>query len=228
MTIPATHSEIEQIYLNIATSGYQSVCVVGCQPEEGVTSVASALAERFILAGYKTLYVDLNLFRPAYSTVYQFKQSDMVGQLISRPSHGQVLMGLPAPTQTSTCLVYRDLNSMRRQLSNWREQYERIVLDTSPLLNINKSNIPAQVVAGASDATILVASFAQTTATQLMQARQLLDASNTNLIGSVMNMKQTPSLKDELIRQVNKLKVLPAGWKHKLEQQISRSEWLTH
>ncbi|MDF2152162.1 CpsD/CapB family tyrosine-protein kinase [Vibrio sp. CAU 1672] len=228
MTIPATHSEIEQIYLNIQTNGFHSVCVVGCQSEDGVTSIASSLAERFVLAGYKTLYVDLNLFRPAYLSVHQFEQSDMIGELLQRPQHGQVLLGLPAPTQTCASLVYRDPNGMRQQIAHWRDQYDRIVIDTSPLLNINKSNIPAQVVAGACDATILVACFAQTTATQLLQAKQLLDASNTNLIGAVLNMKQTPSLKDELIRQVNKLKVLPTGWKHKLKQQILRSEWLTH
>ncbi|MCA2417326.1 chromosome partitioning protein ParA, partial [Vibrio chemaguriensis] len=81
-----------------------------------------------------------------------------------------------------------------------------------------------QVIAGVCDATLLVAHYGSTTTTQLEQAKKLLEASDANLIGSVLNMKHTPSLKDELIRQVEKLRFLPKKWKDKLAQQIKKSE----
>ncbi|MDG2789793.1 CpsD/CapB family tyrosine-protein kinase [Vibrio parahaemolyticus] len=224
MTIPATHAEIEQIYLQSEQKGHRSICVVGCKSEEGVTSVASSLAERLILAGYSTLYVDLNLFKPAYHTVHEFDDDANVGHLITRENAHQTLVGLPAPSLASTRLAYRDPTALRKNIETWLSQYDRIVIDTSPLLSVNKSNIPPQVIAGVCDATLLVAHYGSTTTTQLEQAKKRLEASDANLIGSVLNMKHTPSLKDELIRQVEKLRFLPKKWKDKLAQQIKKSE----
>ncbi len=114
MTIPATHVEIEQIYLQSEQKGHRSICVVGCKSEEGVTSVASSLAERLILAGYSTLYVDLNLFKPAYHTVHEFDDDANVGHLITREDAHQTLVGLPAPSLASTKLAYRDPTALRK------------------------------------------------------------------------------------------------------------------
>ena len=35
MTIPATHAEIEQLYLQCELNGYRSVCISACQSEDG-------------------------------------------------------------------------------------------------------------------------------------------------------------------------------------------------
>ncbi|MDF5565763.1 chromosome partitioning protein ParA, partial [Vibrio parahaemolyticus] len=174
--------------------GHKTICVVGCKSEDGVTSVASSLAERLVLAGHNTLYVDLNLFKPAYHTVHEFDDDEKVGHLITRENTHQTLVGLPAPSLASTQLAYRDPTMLKRNIAQWLTQYERVVIDTSPLLSVNRSNIAPQVIAGVCDATLLVAHYGSTTATQLEQAKKLLDASDANLIGSVLNMKHTPSL----------------------------------
>lgn len=227
MTIPATHAEIEQIYLQSELKGHKSLCVLACQSEDGVTSVASALAERLILAGHNTLYVDLNLFKPAYDTVHQFSDSEGIGQLIAREEDHQTLVGLTVPSLASTQLAYRDPTMLKKAVEAWLEQYDRVVIDTSPLLSLNRNNIPAQVVAGVCDASILVASYGSTTTTQIDQARKLLETSDANLLGAVLNMKQNPGLKDELTRQVKKLRFLPEKLKAKISQQIKNSELFT-
>ncbi|YCO05183.1 AAA family ATPase [Vibrio sp. VNB-15] len=227
MTIPATHAEIEQIYLQSELKGHKSLCVLACQSEDGVTSVASALAERLILAGHNTLYVDLNLFKPAYDTVHQFSDSEGIGQLIAREEDHQTLVGLTVPSLASTQLAYRDPTMLKKAVEAWLEQYDRVVIDTSPLLSLNRNNIPAQVVAGVCDASILVASYGSTTTTQIDQARKLLETSDANLLGAVLNMKHNPGLKDELTRQVKKLRFLPEKLKAKISQQIKNSELFT-
>ncbi|MGU3842012.1 chromosome partitioning protein ParA, partial [Vibrio diabolicus] len=108
MTIPATHAEIEQIYLQSEQKGNKTIFVLGCKSEDGVTSVASSLAERLVLAGHNTLYVDLNLFKPAYRTIHEFDDAEKVGHLITRENTHQTLVGLPAPSLASTQLAYRD------------------------------------------------------------------------------------------------------------------------
>ncbi|MDF6016485.1 AAA family ATPase [Vibrio harveyi] len=228
MTIPATHAEIEQIYLQSELKGYRSISVVACQSEDGVTSVASALAERLILAGHKTLYVDLNLFKPAYRTVHAFEEEpEEVGQLISREEDHQTLVGLTVPSLASTQLAYRDPTMLRKAVDNWLEQYDRVIIDTSPLLSMNRSNIPAQVVAGVCDTCVLVASYGSTTTSQIDQAKKLLETSNANLLGAVLNMKHNAGLKDELIRHVKKLRFLPEKLKAKISKQIKNSELFT-
>ncbi|MHA2812008.1 AAA family ATPase [Vibrio campbellii] len=228
MTIPATHAEIEQIYLQSELKGYKSICVVACQSEDGVTSVASALAERLILAGHKTLYVDLNLFKPAYSEVHAFDEnSEEVGQLIARKENHQTLVGLTVPALASTQLAYRDPTMLRNAVETWLEQYDRVVIDTSPLLSMNRSNIPAQVVAGVCNACVLVACYGSTTTSQIDQAKALLETSNANLLGAVLNMKHNADLKDELVRQIKKLRFLPEKLKAKISEQIKNSELFT-
>ena len=228
MTIPATHAEIEQIYLQSELKGYKSICVVACQSEDGVTSVASALAERLILAGHRTLYVDLNLFKPAYSTVHAFDvNSEEVGQLISRQEDNQTLVGLTAPELASTQLAYRDPTMLRKAVDSWLKQYDRVVIDTSPLLNINRSNIPAQVVAGVCNACVLVACYGSTSTSQIDQAKALLETSNANLLGAVLNMKHNADLKDELLHRIKKLRFLPEKLKDKISEQIKNSELFT-
>lgn len=125
------------------------------------------------MAGYSTLYVDLNLFKPAYHTVHEFDDDANVGHLITREDAHQTLVGLPAPSLASTKLAYR-INRTEENIETWLSQYDRIVIDTSPLLSVNKSNIPPQVIAGVCDATLLVAHYGSTTTTQLEQAKSCL------------------------------------------------------
>ncbi|POF55222.1 chromosome partitioning protein ParA, partial [Vibrio vulnificus] len=79
MMIPATHAEIEQLYLKAELEQIRSICLTGCSSGDGVTSIATALAERFILAGHHTLYVDLNLFKPAFHDVHSFEHEAQPG-----------------------------------------------------------------------------------------------------------------------------------------------------
>ena len=226
MSIPATHAEIEQIYLQNEIHGFRSICIVGCQSEEGVTSIASALAERWILAGHKTLYVDLNLFKPAFTALNSSIQEGE-GQLIIRQNMHQTLMGLPAPVQTSTQLAYRDPTMLSKALSQWLEEFDRVIIDTSPLLRLNKKNIPAQVIAGVCDATILVASYGSTTTKQLEQAKSHLASCNANLTGAILNMKHTESLQVELLNSLEETRFFPKRLKQFLCHYIKNSDLFT-
>ncbi|WP_122055359.1 tyrosine-protein kinase family protein [Vibrio sp. Evd11] len=225
MTISATHAEVEQLYLASELNGQRSICVTACHSGDGVTSIATALAERFMLAGHSTLYVDLNLFNPAFKDLHMLEEKQQ-GRLIEHVDSQRLFMGVPAPQVTSTQLAYKDPETLSKVVSQWLETYERVVVDTSPLLNINKGNIPAQSVASACDCTLLVVAYGETSTHNLIQAKKLLDAQNILLLGCVMNMKHSPSFANELIRQVNKLKLLPRSLREKIKNSISRNEFL--
>ncbi|MFA0097476.1 chromosome partitioning protein ParA [Vibrio splendidus] len=225
MTISATHAEVEQLYLASELNGQKSICVTACHSGDGVTSVATALAERFLLAGHSTLYVDLNLYNPAFKDLNMLEDSQQ-GQLIEHVESHRMFIGVPAPQVASTQLAYKDPTTLQKVVNKWLEKYDRVIIDTSPLLNINKGNIPAQSVASACDSTLMVVAYGETSTHHLEQAKKLLDAQSINLMGSVMNMKQTPSFAKELVRQINRMKFLPTKFRDSLANKLYHNEFL--
>ncbi|MCF7505016.1 CpsD/CapB family tyrosine-protein kinase [Vibrio sp. L3-7] len=225
MTISATHAEVEQLYLASELNGQRSICVTACHSGDGVTSVATALAERFLLAGHSTLYVDLNLFNPAFKDVNMLEE-DQSGQLIEHVESQRIFIGVPAPQVASTQLAYKDPATLQKAVTQWLEKYDRVIVDTSPLLNINKGNIPAQSVASACDGALLVVAYGETSSHHLAQAKKLLEAKSITLMGCVMNMKQHPSFAEELIRQINRMKFIPRKIRDNLANKLHRNEFL--
>ncbi|KZX67690.1 chromosome partitioning protein ParA [Vibrio sp. HI00D65] len=225
MTISATHAEIEQLYLASELNGQRSICVTACHSGDGVTSVATALAERFLLAGHSTLYVDLNLFNPGFKDLHLL-DNEQPGQLIEHIESQRTFIGVPAPTVSSTQLAYKDPATLQKAVSKWLEKYDRVIIDTSPLLNVNKGNIPAQSVASACNCTLIVVAFGETSTHHLEQAKKLLDANSIFLMGCIMNMKQTPSFAQELVRQLNRMQFIPAKLRERFANKLYQNEFL--
>ncbi|WP_299692553.1 chromosome partitioning protein ParA [uncultured Vibrio sp.] len=225
MTISATHAEIEQLYLASELNAHNSICVTACHSGDGVTSIAAALAERFLLAGHSTLYVDLNLLNPAFKDL-NMREDNQQGQLIEHVESQRLFMGVTAPQLASTKLAYKDPTTLKKVVNLWLEKYDRVVIDTSPLLNINKGNIPTQSVASACDSTLMVIAYGETSTHHLQQAKKLLEAPGINLVGSVMNMKQAPSFAQELVRQLNRMTFIPTRLRDNLTNKLSQNEFL--
>lgn len=228
--IPATHSEIEQIYLAAEMSQSRSLCITACQSGDGVTSVATALAERYLLAGLKTLIVDLNTFHPAFESAGLVSNAlhAQCGVLLEHKESHQLFTGLPVPSQQAELLSYRDPAQLSVNVESWLNDFDRVICDTSPLLQINRSNIPAQVVANACDHTILVVMGGKTTSGQLSKATELLSHSSIQLLGSVLNLQHQATLGQEMVRELNRLTFLPKRWREKLCNRILANDLLAH
>ncbi|KEY91750.1 chromosome partitioning ATPase [Candidatus Photodesmus blepharus] len=226
MTIPSTHIEIEQIYLAAEFNNCRSVCITACQSGDGVTSIATALTERYLLAGYKTLLVDLNMFHPAFYAL-KLNQSDAMEHWIKHKHSHRLFNGLATPNDPLAELAYKDPFMMSRRIEQWLNNFERIVIDTSPLLKINHRNIPAQSVASACDKTILVVRGNINTTTQIESAMKLLRLRKISLLGTVFNAKDQPSLSHEIIRGLKKIPFISKNLRHKLEVRLLKSQFLS-
>lgn len=227
MIIPATHTEIEQIYLAAEMNECRSLCITACQSGDGVTSVVAALAERYLLAGHRTLVVDLNTFHPAFECIdIAPSDDDNVGLLVEHASTHQMFTGLTVPNNQSALLVYKDPAQLQNAVTQWLTQYDRVICDTSPLLHINRGNIPAQVVASACDQTALVIMGGKTSSGQLEKAMQLINNPSISLLGSVLNLKQQATLAQEMVRELNRLKFIPKSWRDKWASKILTNEFL--
>jgi polysaccharide biosynthesis transport protein len=73
--------------------------------------------------------------------------------------------------------------NMRTMLSQLREQYDHIVIDTPPTLSVTD----AVVLSTRADAVVLVIRSGQTTKTALRRARDLLTQVNARVCGVLLN-----------------------------------------
>ncbi|UPQ89205.1 chromosome partitioning protein ParA [Vibrio sinaloensis] len=230
MTIPATHTEIEQIYLAAEMNQCRSLCITACHSGDGVTSIVSALAERYLLAGHKTLVVDLNTFHPAFESIditpYESSNQQQVGHLIEHTVTHQLFTGLTVPNKQSALLAYKDPSQLSQIVTSWLTQFDRVICDTSPILQVNRSNIPAQVVASACDQTALVVMGGKTSCGQLEKAMQMLTSERISLLGSVLNLQQQATLAEEMVRELNRLRFIPKSWRASWAQKILTNEFL--
>ncbi len=68
-------------------------------------------------------------------------------------------------------------------LQSWREQYDRVVIDTPPVAMVTD----AVVLAAQADAVLLVAMASATTRQALVRTRDLLLRANARIVGVVVN-----------------------------------------
>lgn len=225
--IPATLNEIEQIFLEAETKQTRSLCVTACQCGDGVTTVAASLAERFLLAGYSTLLVDLNLFKPGFES-FPYLGSESSFQWLQPTNGGQVFTGVSLPKHPSVLVNFRNPQFLNQQVELWLQEFDKVIIDTSPILQNNMGNIPAQSVAAACDHTLLVVLGGSTSEANLANAQQLLERSNADLIGYVLNNMNQCSLGEEMVRELSRLRFIPKNWRDKWSQKILNNEWLSH
>ncbi|HAS64377.1 MAG TPA: chromosome partitioning protein ParA [Vibrio sp.] len=227
--IPSTHNEIEQIYLAAEAKQSRSICVTACHSGDGVTSITTALTERLLLAGYSTLLVDLNLFRSGFEPLsFSHTPADSDVNWLQPLNNGRLFTGVSIPQHPSVIVNYRNPQFLTQQINTWLQEFDRVVIDTSPLLQVNRGNIAAQSVASACEHTLMVVLGGHTTEAQLAKAHELLLRSNADILGVVLNNMHQATLGQEIVRELNRFKLIPKRVREKLSLQILSNEWLSN
>jgi|GEM_PF-280390 len=225
MNIPYQHMEIEQIYTQLFSEQQRAIAVCSANAGEGVTSLAMALAQRNLLGGFATLVVDLNLYRPALKSLLSIDdvccteadnrspalpvniKSHLLAapQLVSTQQSRLVITGVTAPLRRENIIKLRQPGALEQCIAQWLQHYDRVIIDTSPLNRINAQNIPAERVAAACDGALLIVLGGQTSEAMVSSALKKLTTSDAQLLGCVFNDRDNPSLKNELLREVQRL-----------------------
>jgi len=215
--IPYQNMEIEQIYTQIMSEQGKAIAICSANSGEGVTSLAFALAQRNLLAGHSTLLVDLNLYRPAVHRQLEIIEpicshtnpiSSAVlatPQLVSVSDHNLTVTGIHAPNQREDIIRLRQPGVLEQCINEWLKEFDSVLIDTSPLNRVNAQNIPAQRVASACHGAVLVVLAGKTSEVMISNAVDKLKTSNVNLLGSVFNDRDNPSLKNELLREAQRI-----------------------
>jgi Mrp family chromosome partitioning ATPase len=227
-TLPIHYAELEAVFARTLGNGTRALAVASAVGGEGATTLARALAERAAASGKRTLLVDLNLEHPSLHRHYALGRSDWSPEATPDrqailPSDVEGLCVLPAPTQVSEHWGFRDPATLRATLERWLVQFDRVVVDTSPLTRRNRRNVPADTVCGACRKTLLVVLAARTPESQLVEARQMLDAAGAEITGAVLNDRHLPGLASELMRETRRLDHLMPRTMAWLRQRIAGS-----
>ncbi|WP_019614101.1 tyrosine-protein kinase family protein [Psychromonas ossibalaenae] len=246
MNIPYQNIEIEQIYSQVLGTCRRSIAVCSAESGEGVTSLACALAQRNLLAGHSTLLVDLNLYRPALQSLLGIENSPLnlsdsreistqpinttlltAPQLISTSQSPVVLTGITAPLKRENIIKLRQTGALEQCISAWLEHYDTVILDTSPINRINAQNIPAERAAAACDGAVLIVLAGNTNEAAVSSAVNKLNTAGAQLLGCVLNDRDNPSLKNELLRETQRLPALFRGLRCRLKKFIVNNRLLT-
>ena len=213
MYIPPENMEIQQIYTRLQDMGKQSIAITSASAGDGATSIALALAQHYLLAGHYTLLVDLNLHHPSLDTLLDLnlpvsENNELFEspKLMSTPSKDVALTGIIAPDRRDVIMKLRQPGILEKAISEWQKVYDTVIIDTSPINQINSKNIPPERVAAACDGSLLVVLAGQTNEIMASTAINTLRSAGAQVLGCVYNDRDNPTLKTELIRETQRLR----------------------
>jgi succinoglycan biosynthesis transport protein ExoP len=179
--------------LNLAVKPGQSAVLVvfSAGPAEGKSTTICRLAHMMGAYGERVLLVDGDLRRPAQHRLANCPRSPGLSDVLSDKcsvddairrsvSPGVDLLtsgGMPGFTLS---LLYA--NRLRDLLATLRSRYDRILLDSPPIIGVSDASLLAKV----SDGAILLIQHRRNPASMVLRAQQTIVALNTPLLGAVL------------------------------------------
>ncbi|MGB9236285.1 MAG: polysaccharide biosynthesis tyrosine autokinase [Terriglobales bacterium] len=169
------------------------IMVTSARPQEGKTTTSINTAIVLAQKGVRVLLVDADLRRPSiHKTLGMGPRSGLSNVLTGSATLQQAitispvlpnLFILPAGTPPPNPAELLASANMRDMLTELREQFDHIVVDTPPTLSVTD----AVVLSPRADATILVIRSGQTTKQALRRARDILMQVNAHVAGVLLN-----------------------------------------
>ncbi|MFF2755772.1 CpsD/CapB family tyrosine-protein kinase [Psychrobacillus sp. NPDC058041] len=159
---------------------------------EGKSTSAANVAITFAQEGKKVLLVDADLRKPTMH--YTFEKSNSPGITNLLTGHWNInevikesgIIGLhlitcgPIPSNPAELLGSSSMDNFIKEI---REIYDMIIFDSPPALSVSD----AQILSNKCDGTILVISSGLTEKKSIVKAKEILEASKANIIGTILN-----------------------------------------
>lgn len=194
---PTTSEDFRQLRISFGAvqsrAGAQVVVVTSALPGEGKTTTVVNVAAAFAAAGTKVLIVDANLRRPRVAERLGLARRPGLTDTLARnaephtmiqryePGGIDVLTGGAVAANPGEILGSRSMSAL---LSDLRQGYDLVLIDSPPLL----SATDAASVAPATDGVLLLCRHGRTTTAQVERALAILGSGEAHVLGAVLTM----------------------------------------
>ncbi|MDB0579473.1 CpsD/CapB family tyrosine-protein kinase [Salinicoccus roseus] len=176
----------------------RSVLFTSATPGAGKSTIAANMAIAYAQAGKRTLLLDADLRRP--TTHYTFEVMNRIGlstaivsdvELVDLVKHTDydmldLITSGPIPPNPSELLSSKRLEQFMNTLNI---HYEMIIIDSPPLLSVTD----AQILSKRADGVVLVTNVENNNRNQLLEAKDLLNRADANIIGLLLNQRDVRS-----------------------------------
>jgi capsular exopolysaccharide synthesis family protein len=169
------------------------IMVTSALPQEGKSTTSTNTAIVLAQKGVRVLLIDADLRRPSIHKILGMGPrsglsnvltgSTTLEKTITQTSILPNLFILPAGTPPPNPAELLASSNMRDMLTELRDQFDHIVVDTPPSLSVTD----AVVLSQRADAVVLVIRSGQTTKQSLRRARDLLAQVNAKVVGVLLN-----------------------------------------
>jgi polysaccharide biosynthesis transport protein len=182
------------ILLSAIDNPLRTLVITSAFMSEGKSTLSANIAVMLAQRGERVLIVDADLRRSTLHLLFGLRRPALgLTNLLSRQTDESVILHpvaqvptlayLPAgavPPNPAELLASHRMAEMMRQ---WAEQYDRVIIDTAPILAVSDSLAPA----ARADSVLLVVRAGVTRKKALMRTREMLRRVNAHLLGAVVN-----------------------------------------
>lgn len=174
------------------TGRRQLILVTSSLPKEGKSIVALNLATSFAGLGEKTLLIDADLRRGTLHHVFNVPSRPGVGQLLKNEitldqatlqTSEKNLFFIPCGRHVHAASELLESRAFGELLQTLRGQYQRIILDTPPVLGLAETSSMSKHA----DGVLLIIWSGGTAFKAVKTAKSILDANGAQFFGCVLN-----------------------------------------
>lgn len=162
-------------------------------PGEGKSTASANLAVLFAQDGKRVLLVDGDMRKPTVHYTFHLSNTLGLSNVLTRQETPEaviresevspnlhIMTSGPIPPNPAELLGSKTMDQF---LAHITAQYEVVVFDAPPVLSVTDS----QILANKCDGTVLVINTGETEKDNAVKAKELLDSSKANILGTIMN-----------------------------------------
>ncbi len=207
--------EFELLYYNITSKNDMpcSITMAGIETKSGNTCLSYALARRMAASGHKTLLIDLNTENSELSDQFSRKRakwtpSDFQERAPIEKLGETGLYVMSAPSEATVLWPFREKYLLSKMIQELEKKFDCIIIDVPSLLkkSTEDADISSEVISSVTNITLLSILSGRTTENDIIRATDLLKKSGAKIHGLIMNDQNSPTLKEEICRELDRIK----------------------